>query len=209
MIALGLLDDDEGIEEFSQAGRHDERLADTRKNAEADAIRHAEDLLLQVFPIVGESEETAGLELAAMRTRFQDARGRLETAEATATSRLEAINRGLQDAEGALRSAGIPEGMIRRPPPPRWRFELRQIALAVAAALVIGVLVASLGNVPVLVAAAVIGGVALAIWGVLAPDHEAEPPDDRPDARGVVEGRVRSAQGIRRDGGDRRRDQTT
>lgn len=164
-------------EEVPQGRRHAERLAEAESNAEADAIRHAEALLQQVFPIIGDSETTAETELARIRTEFHGARGKLETARTTIARRLESIERSVQNAEGALRSTGIPEGQIRQTPGKRRRFELRQVLVAAAAALALGILLASFTNVSVLVATAVIAGAALAIWATLTQGRELEPEE--------------------------------
>lgn len=151
-----------------------EILAETRRNAEADAIRHAEDLLEREFPIVSTAERTAESRLADLQSEYTEKRGELEAEKESLGRRVEAADRELQLAEKALRKKGVPEDELGLPPFSHRTIQFRQAVVGIAAAGALGLIISPLVASPVLTVAVFLAALVLIFWLVVAPGDEAE-----------------------------------
>src|ERR1043165_9232124 len=121
MILSGALvggEESKEAEASSSVRTRGELLTETRLNAEADAIRHAEDLLEREFPIVATAERMAESRLALLRSEYSERHGELETERGAIEQAAQAMETRLQRAEAILRGAGVPETEIDLPPAP-------------------------------------------------------------------------------------------
>jgi hypothetical protein len=138
-------------------------LARVRRDAEADAIRHAEDMLDRDFPIVDEAVTIAEARLAALRVAYDERRTRLAV-------RIDGLSAGILTAEAqlhatdaALLAEGIPQSHLALPPQRGPRSPLVRTA-AVAGAVVALYLLLDLIDVepgtvlPIVLGAAVLAG---------------------------------------------------
>jgi len=101
---------------YNPAPAHEEILERVRKDAEADAIRHAEDMANRIFPIVEEAGSIAVQRIAALGAAYAAGRGQLD-AEADATQAgIEAADARLAEIEAALEGSGLIRELVSLPP---------------------------------------------------------------------------------------------
>ncbi|HST69476.1 MAG TPA: hypothetical protein VLI94_07435 [Solirubrobacterales bacterium] len=160
MILFGSLLGGEGSDEAEASAPAKSRgalLAETRRNAEADAIRHAESLLEREFPIVDTAERTAESTLADLRSTYTEERGELEAKREGVERKVEVAETRLHQTEALLREAGVPEAELGLPPSRKRGVQPRDAAAAIG-----GVALA------VLVLSQLVSGLPLVALGALA-----------------------------------------
>jgi hypothetical protein len=119
------------------------RLLDqTRSRAEADAVRHAEDMVGRNFPIVAEAEQIVGRRFAELKRLYTGARAELEAELKTREVDVVAVEEQLAITEHALLERGVhrPEvglaplerGALEHPRHWLWAAGLAATALALA-----------------------------------------------------------------------------
>lgn len=86
----------------------EELLGRVRRDAEADAIRHAEDMANRSFPIVEEAESIGAQRIAALGAAYAAARSQIDVEIEVCGSRLEAATEQLRETEGALEEQDVP-----------------------------------------------------------------------------------------------------
>jgi hypothetical protein len=116
-------------------------LAEVKRDAEADAIRHAEDMLDRDFPIVPRAENTAGTRLATLRSVYVERRGELSGRIAVLDRRANELALRLQATERALAAEGVPPSQIGLEPLRGKRAVIERIAVALGALVVMGLAV--------------------------------------------------------------------
>lgn len=156
------------------AEEHKALLAHARKTAEADAIRHAEDLLKREFPIVEEAERMAAARLADLRVTYVETRGELKGEEMVLGQQAEASTQALRQAENALRGAGVSDEQLGLPPGGSRTVSLAQLAAAAALAACGALVISRFSSSPMLVVAAIAGATGLAAWLMFATAEEPE-----------------------------------
>lgn len=178
MILFGSLLGGEGSDEAETSTPTRSRgdlLAETRRNAEADAIRHAESLLEREFPIVNAAERTAESTLADLRATYTEERGELEAEREGTGRKAEVAETRLHQAEAMLREAGVPEAELGLPPSRNRSVELRGATVAVGGVALAVLVLSQLVSGPPLVALGVLAAAGLIFGLTLAPSEEAEP----------------------------------
>jgi len=160
---------------YAPARRRAKILARVKLDAEADAIRHAEDMLDRDFPIVNLSRSIAEGRLAALETSFLSKRTVIDQRMEELTSAIAALQRSVRDHEGALRRRGIPDGDVTIDPllgEPSIEARAGAGAGCIAAvALTVDAFSLS-GPLAILGSALVLVAVALIIWKLPAPSLE-------------------------------------
>ncbi len=91
---------------YSPPAAHARILARVRRDAEADAVRHAEDMLHRQFPITAAAEATARDRLAALQGEFVTRDTRLRESAAARTHEIAATVDRIAAIQAALRSRG-------------------------------------------------------------------------------------------------------
>jgi hypothetical protein len=162
---------------YEPRGEQAEILARVRRDAEADAIRHAEDMLDRDFPIVTEAEGIAETRLAALKTAYAERRGtitgRIRSLEGAVT---ETAGR-LQTTEDALRAEGVPAAQIGLPPLRAKPAIAERVGIGLGAAALVALLVKLLDlQGPVALAIAGVAVLALTLALALQPGASLEEP---------------------------------
>lgn len=101
---------------YSPPAAHARILMGVRRDAEADAVRHAEDMLDRQFPITARAEATAGDRLAALRAEFVRRDTELRESAAARTQEIAAAANRLAAIQAALRQGGIPADQMHLEP---------------------------------------------------------------------------------------------
>jgi hypothetical protein len=162
---------------FSPRGDRASILARVKLDAEADAIRHAEDMLNRDFPVVTRAEDTAETRLTTLRSAYVERRGELAGRIAVLEQNATELNRRLQETERALAAEGVPALQISLEPPRGRRSLSEPILIALGSLLVMGVAVKllDLQGQLVLPAVGLLAGLVLLAL-ILQPDAQLEDP---------------------------------
>jgi hypothetical protein len=166
------------VEEVAPQPSHREILMRVRREAEADAIRHAEDMVNRDFPIVNEAERIADARLANLKVSYSGQRGEMGGRIQGIEGAIGEAKAGLAETERALAGKGVPESELgieplREPPP---LLERALIGLAGAGAIVILIAVLDLrGELVAPLAAVAVAALALAL--ALPPGPYLEDPE--------------------------------
>ncbi len=116
-------------------------LEEVKRDAEADAIRHAEDMLDRDFPIVPRAESSAGTRLATLRSVYVERRGELSGRITVLDRRVNELALRLQATERALEAEGVSPSQIGLEPLRGRRAVVERIAVALGALVVMGLVV--------------------------------------------------------------------
>jgi len=138
-------------------------LERVRRDAEADAIRHAEDMANRTFPVVEEAESIGTQRVAALGAAYAAARSRIDVEIEVGRTQLEAAEGQLQRTKEALEEAGVPEGRTTLKPLGDGLVGRWQLLLALAVGAGAGALLSRLDLTPLGV-----GVVALIVLAALA-----------------------------------------
>jgi hypothetical protein len=113
-------------------------LARVRRDAEADAIRHAEDMLERDFPIVAEAERIAETRLAALKAAFAERRAAIQGRIEGLAQAIVVAETQLRATEGALAEEGVPPSRLALAPRRGRPAVGTKIAIGLAGAVAIG-----------------------------------------------------------------------
>lgn len=153
-----------GESAYTPTAAHAQLLARVRREAEADAVRHAEDMLDRQFPIADEAETIAEARLAALQIEFIAKDAELGERRSTCERQISAAADRLAAIGAALRKAGIPADQVDAGPLRPRRFAGWKVAAGLATGLGLGYVLA-VGDAGTLgIAAAVTFALALSIW---------------------------------------------
>jgi hypothetical protein len=108
-------------------------LARVKRDAEADAIRHAEDMLNRDFPIVTQAEGIAETRLASLRSAYAERRGVLAERIGSLETTVSEMEERLQVTEQALAEEGVQESQIDLPPLRRKRRAVERMMIFLGA----------------------------------------------------------------------------
>jgi hypothetical protein len=113
-------------------------LARVRRDAEAEALRHAEAIVNRDFPIVEEAESIGVQRIAALGAAYAAAKSRLDAEIASGRSAESAARAQLQATDGALEEQGVAAERLPLAPLGQRMASYWQVAPAVAAAAAAG-----------------------------------------------------------------------
>ncbi len=148
---------------YTPESAHGELLARVRGEAEADSLRHAEDMLGREFPIGAEAEGIAEARLAALRVAFVAADTDLNERRQVCEAGIDAGQAQIAGTERALLAAGIPEAELGLAPLHNRSLAGWWVGLGAGLAAVAGFIIARLGFDPLALGCAIAGAVALSI----------------------------------------------
>lgn len=115
---------------YSPPAAHARILTRVQRDAEADAVRHAEDMLDRNFPITTTAEASARDRLAALRGEFVARDTRLQEQAAALRMEIAATADRLAAIQAALRDLGVPADQMHLEPLQARRFEAWRIVAA-------------------------------------------------------------------------------
>jgi|GEM_PF-6491007 len=154
---------------FDPTPVHQEILTRVRRDAEADAIRHAEDMLNRDFPILEEAEGIASSRLARLRTAYIERRSSIEGAIASLRTEAAALEVSLAHKDAVLAEEGVSGNRVVLPPlrGPRDVGSRSVVGVGGIVALCLGAILAGLEGRPALAVVgfgAVVLAVVLTAW---------------------------------------------
>lgn len=141
---------------YSPKAAQEKILERVRRDAEADAIRHAEDMADRNFPVVDEAESIGAQRIAALGAAYAAARSQIDVEIRVGQTQSGAAAGQLERTERALEEAGVPERHTQLAPLGDGLVSRWQALLALAVGAGGGVLLARLDLAPLGIAAVVV-----------------------------------------------------
>jgi hypothetical protein len=127
---------------YSPKAVQEKILERIRNDAEADAIRHAEDMANRAFPVVEEAESVGAQRIAALGAAYAAARSQIDVEIDVGKTELSRASIQLEKTEQTLEGAGVPEGQLQLAPLGEGLVSRWQVLLALALGAGAGVLLA-------------------------------------------------------------------
>jgi hypothetical protein len=159
---------------YTPPAAHARILARVRRDAEADAIRHAEDMLDRQFPITAEAEATATRRLADLHTEFVNRDGELRERRAMRVQQIAAADRRRVAIEAKLRDAGVPADQMDIEPLRVRRFSGWRIVAGLIVGAALGYVVAAADLATIWLILCVAAALALVVALFAAPPEDLE-----------------------------------
>ncbi|HEV7771529.1 MAG TPA: hypothetical protein VGO66_12840 [Solirubrobacterales bacterium] len=159
---------------YTPEGEHARLLTRVRREAEADAVRHAEDMLHRQFQVASEAESTAASRLADLRVAFLARDTELSERRVTCERQIESRTARQAAAAAALVAAGVPADQVEVGPLYSNRLANWKLAAVLAAGAGIGYLLAVTDLGTVGIACAVVLALVVALWLYTAGPEEIE-----------------------------------